>query len=191
MRVAIIIVAVILSCVPIARAGQSAGTSDGRLECSAFAVSTGGVRSAPVAERLDFAVDRWSTESERERLVEALKKGQDALLEALRDLPRLGYIRTTGNLGWDLHYAHEAPAEDGGRQVVIATDRPISVWEAANRPRTIDYPFTLIELRLNEENQGEGKLSVATKITASSDGRFVHLENYDSLPVQMNEIRCR
>lgn len=33
--------------------------------------------------------------------------------------------------------------EDGGRDVVIATDRPIGFWEATARPRTIDYPFTV------------------------------------------------
>lgn len=173
-------------------AGQSAGTRDGRLECSAFAVSTGGVRSAPVAERVDIVVDRWSTEAERQRLVEALKKGQDTLLETLRDLPRIGFIRTAGSLGWDLHYAHERPGEDGGHRIVIATDRPMSFWETVNRPRTIDYPFTFIEMRLDDEYAGgEGKLSVATQVIATRDGRFVQLENYDSQPVQLNEIRCR
>ena len=181
----------ILPLVPIVSAAQSAGTSDGRLECTAFAVSTGGVRSSPVADRLDIVIDRWSTEAERQRLIEALKLGQDTLLERLRDLPRIGYIRTPGNLGWDLHYAHEAEAEDGRRRLVIATDRPMPIWETVNRPRTIDYPFTFIELRLGEDNEGEGKLSFATRVIATSDGRYVQLENYDSQPVQLREVRCK
>jgi hypothetical protein len=190
MRLAMILL-VIVSLAPVAGAGQSAGTRDGRLQCSAFAVSTGGLYSRPIADRLDIVVDRWSTESERRRLVEALKKGQDTLLDTLQDLPRLGYIRTPTSLGWDLHYAVETAGEEGGRRLVIATDRPISIWEAANRPRTIDYPFTFIELRLDNENEGQGKLSLFTRVIATSDGRYVQLENYDTQPVQLNEVTCR
>ena len=61
------------------------------------------------------------------------------------------------------------PGEDGGRRIVLVTDRPISFWEAANQPRSIDYPFTLIELRLNRDGEGEGKMSIATKITGNRD----------------------
>jgi hypothetical protein len=113
------------------------------------------------------------------------------MLEALRDLPRVGYFRTPGQLGWDLHYAHQVPAEDGGQRIFIATDRPIGVWEAINRPRTIDYPFTFIELRINQHGVGEGKLSRATRVTASDDGRFVQLENWANQPVELTEVRRR
>jgi hypothetical protein len=113
------------------------------------------------------------------------------MLRTLQKLPRVGFIRTPGNLGWDLHYTHQTPDEEGGRRVVIATDRPMSIWEAVNRPRTVDYPFTFIEMRLNREGEGEGKLSLATQVIASRDGRFVQLENYDTQPVQLNKISCK
>ena len=174
--------------VPVGTPAHAQG-GGGREEFTAFAVSTGGIRSSPVATTVDIVIERWSTESERQRLVEALKKGQDAMLDALQDLRRVGYIRTPGSLGYDLHYAHQMPGEDGGRRIFIATDRPIGFWEAVNRPRTIDYPFTFIELRVNNEGTGEGKLSLATRVIASSDGRMIHLENYDTQPVQLNELK--
>jgi hypothetical protein len=59
-----------------------------------------------------------------------------------------------------------------------------------NRPRTVDYPFTFIELHLNRDGEGEGKLSLATRVTSSRDGRFVQLENYDTQPVQLNKVTC-
>jgi hypothetical protein len=139
---------------------------------------------------VDIVIESWSTESDRRRLLEALKKSQDAMLDTLRDLRRVGFIRTPGSLGWDLHYAHQIPGEDGGRRLVIATDRPINMWEAVNRPRTVDYPFTFIEVHLNGDGEGEGKLSLATRVTASRDGRFVQLENYDTQPVQLNKVSC-
>jgi hypothetical protein len=170
---------------------QANGAGDGRLTCTAFAASTGGPRTAPVATAVDISVERWSTEGERRRLVETFKQDQEALLEQLRDLPRVGYIRTPSALGWNLHYAHARPADEGGQHVVIATDRPISIWEAVNQPRSIDYPFTFIELHLDAEGQGEGKLSLATRVIPSRDGASVQLENYAAQPVQLNNVKCR
>jgi len=173
-----------------ATAGVASGQEQsGREEFTAFAVSTGGPRSAAVATPLDIVIERWSTEAERQRLFEALKKGQDSMLDALRDLRRVGFIRAPGNLGYDLHYAHQMPGEDGGRRIFIATDRPVSFWEAVNRPRKFDYPFTFIELRVNRDGEGEGKLSLATRVISSSDGRMLHLENYDTQPVQLNQLK--
>jgi hypothetical protein len=171
-------------------AATDSRAANGRLSCTAFAVSTGGPVSSPVATQVDIVVERWSADAERRRLIEAMKESQGAMLETLRDLRRVGSIRTPGNLGWDLHYAHETPGEDGGRHIVIATDRPMPIWEVANRPRTVDYPFTFIEMRLRD-GEGEGKLSLATQVISSRDGRFVQLENYDTQPVQLNRISCK
>jgi hypothetical protein len=140
------------------------------------------------ATPLDLVVERWSTDSERDRLMEIFKsKGADGLLDALRDLPRVGYLRTPDSLAYDLRYARQMPGEDGARRIVLITDRPIGFWEATNRPRTIDYPFTLIEMRLNGDGRGEGKLSLATKITLNGD--VLVLEDYANQPVTLNDIR--
>jgi hypothetical protein len=73
--------------------------------------------------------------------------------------------------------------------VILLTDRRIGFWEAANRPRSIDYPFTVIELRLNRDGEGEGKMSVATKIIADKESNMVTLENYDIQPVLLTNVR--
>lgn len=153
---------------------------------TAFAVSL--EAGASGASAVEMNVKRWSTEAERQQLVEALKEqGQDALLEAVRDTRSVGTIRTPDSLAYDLRYAHQEPLEDGGRRIVLATDRPINFWEAANQPRSINYPFTVIEIHMPREGTGEGKLSVATRITAS--GRVISLENYATSPVQLREVK--
>ena len=73
--------------------------------------------------------------------------------------------------------------------MVLATDRRIGFWEAANQPRSIDYPFTVIELRLNKDGEGQGKMSLATKVTADKNSNTVVLENYDTQPVLLNSVR--
>jgi hypothetical protein len=118
-----------------------------------------------------------------------MNKGADSLLEELQKAPKVGYIRTPGQLGWDLHFARREPGPDGGERVVIATDRPISFGEIANQARSIDYPFTVIEMRLNGHGEGTGMLSIATKIIPDKEGNIITLENYGIQPVRLTEVK--
>jgi hypothetical protein len=139
------------------------------------------------AGRVLIDIDRWSTDAERTRLVNTLmNKGPRALLDALTDIRPLGRVRTPDSIGYDLHYAHQTPAEDGGRQIVIATDRPIGFWEQWYRPRTIDYPFTVIQMEIGPDGRGKGTMSVATKILAHDN--IIELENFATSPIMLNEI---
>ena len=140
--------------------------------------------------RVIMRVTRWSTEAERGQLSRALlKSGPASLLESLRDQKSVGTIRTPDSLGYDLRYAYEEPGEDGGRRVVIATDRPIGFWEARNQPRTIDYPFTVIQMQIDKSGEGKGTMSYATKIIAR--GNTIELENFASSPVMLSDIRAK
>jgi hypothetical protein len=126
----------------------------------------------------------------RDRLLKALtEKGPEKLLDTLQSLPRVGYIRTPNSLVYDLHYARKAPLPEGGERVTLATDRYIGFWEAANRPRTIDYPFTVIELRFNRDGIGEGKMSIATRVTIDREQKQIELENYGTQPVLLTNVR--
>ena len=104
-------------------------------------------------------------------------------------MPRAGYFRAPGHVGIDIHFARRVPQPDGGERVVLVTDRRIGFWEATNRPRSIDYPFTVIELRMNDEGEGEGKMSLATRIIADKENNIVTLENYGTQPVLLNNVR--
>ena len=137
---------------------------------------------------------RWSTDAQRDSLLAILQEQKDvyranqALLKALQKMPKAGYIRTPERLAWDVRYARENKAEDGGRQLVVATDRPVGFAEARNQPRSMDYPFTIIEMRLNNEDKGEGKLLYGTKLFIDQKTKNLVLENYAQQPVRLNEI---
>jgi hypothetical protein len=143
------------------------------------------------AGRIEMVIERWSTERERDALIATLKdKGSDALLNQLQKLPRVGYIRdaNNGSVGWDLHFARERKLDDGGRQIVLATDRPISAWEAFNRPRSAEYDFTLADIRFDGDGKGVGKLAVAAKITSNPKTGAIEIENFSSEPVRLTEV---
>lgn len=154
----------------------------------AFAVNMSGVGRSG-SGTVDIVIERWSSDAERERLIKVfLEKGPEKLLDALQDTKRVGYIRAPQTLGWDLRFARQIEGEDGTRQIIILTDRPINFAEARNRPRTIDYPFTLIDMRVDKNGDGEGKASVATKITYDKKKNNVELENYGTQPVLLTKV---
>jgi hypothetical protein len=136
-----------------------------------------------------ITVDRWTTDAERTRLVNVLReKGPRALLDELTDIRAVGRIRTPDALGYNLHYAHQTPRPDGGRRIVIATDRPISFWEQWYRPRTVDYPFTIVQMEFGAEGRGTGTISYATKIRAYDT--VIELEDFASSPIMLNDVRA-
>lgn len=180
--------------------GSGAQTSGDKLEITAFAVSMGTIATGSNAV-VDITVDRWSTAAEREKLITTmLEKGTDALLRELQRMPKCGRFRIPGimgpdphqlRLGHDLRYAWATATPEGGRRIVIATDRYIGFEEARSQPRTVDYPFTLIEIRINKSGEGEGKMAVATKISFDKKKKVIELENYGSEPVRLNALKAK
>lgn len=158
---------------------------------TAFGISLGGIVSPPATAHVELAIDRWSTEDELTQLLDALERGQRSLLSALRDQRPVGMIRTAQSLGYDLRYAHQQVEADGTRRIFLATDRPIGYWEMVNQRPSMDYPITVVELRVNAEGEGEGELSVATRLTASSDRKRLYVQNYEVRPVMLKEVRRR
>ena len=179
--------AVVVSCAVAGVAAAAQAQTNGQPErFTAMAVNMNGGRSGIV----EIGVDRWSSDADRDNLLNiVMTQGPEKLLDALQDMPRMGYLRTPDSIGVDIHFARRLRGEDGGERVVLVTDRRIGFWEAANRPRSIDYPFTVIELRLNNDGEGEGKISIATKIIADQENKIITLENYDAQPVMLTQVR--
>lgn len=145
---------------------------------------------AGAATPIQIAVDRWSSDAERDKLMNVmLTKGPNALLDALQDAPRVGYIRTNTSLGWDLHFARKVPGKDGGEQIILATDRPMSFSETWNQSRTVDYPFTVIELHVNDAGEGDGTMSWATKVIPDKENNIVVLENYGTQRIRLTQVK--
>jgi hypothetical protein len=156
---------------------------------TAFAVDISNTASGSNTSPVDITINRWSTDTERDQLLSVLHdKGQDALLSALQKLPVVGYLNTPGSLKYDLHFARQKENADGGKMVFLMTDRYVGVWEATNRPRTVEYPFVLLQLQLDKAGSGVGKASIYTKITEEPDGT-IELENFSNQPVMLNQVR--
>jgi hypothetical protein len=191
---AALVTALILAVVPLA-GRQGSGE---KLEITAFAVNMSNIATGANAV-VQIDVNSWSTPEERQKLITVmLEKGPDALLRELQRMPSRGRFRIPGlqgpdphqlRLGHDLRYTWETPEPDGGRKIVIATDRYIGFAEARNQPRSIDYPFTLFEMRFDKAGKGEGKMAVATQIAFDKKKQVIELENYSSEPVRLQNLK--
>jgi hypothetical protein len=174
------------------------GTAD-KVRITGWALSMSTV--APGANQsIQITINRWSSAPQRERLIQVfMEKGQDGLLRALEKEPELGRFNFPGymgpdpnntmRLGTDIRYAWNHPGEDGGRRIVVITPRVIGFREQVNQPRTVDYPFTLFEMRFDKNGKGVGKMAVATAINFDKKQKAIELENYSSEPVRLNELK--
>lgn len=178
------VIALALVLATAALGAQTLGTKE---RFTAIAIVNNNLGSGAGTVQID--VNRWSTPTERTGLLNVLQKsGAEKLLEELQKTKPVGTIKTPDSLAYDLHYAHQTPLPEGGRRIVLATDRPIGFWEATRRPRTIDYPFTVIQMEVDRNGEGKGTLSYATKII--SQGDTIVLENFATQPVMLTKIRA-
>jgi hypothetical protein len=98
-----------------------------------------------------------------------------------------GVIWTANSIGWDLRYAKEFHLPDGTRQVVLATDKPVSFAAAYADSESLDYPFGLVEMRFpKDSNKGEGKLLARTAVS-TKNGRL-EFELYGSEAIRLTTI---
>jgi len=177
-----------------------AQTAGDKLDITAFAVSMSNVATG-AAEVVQIRVDSWSSAAEREQLITAMvEKGPKELLKVLQKATPKGRFSIPAlrgpdphqlRLGLTLRYAWQAPLPEGGRRIVLAADRYIGMAEARNQPRTIDYPFTLFEIRVDKNGEGQGKLAYATKIAFDKEKKVMEIENYSSEPVRLNNVKVK
>jgi hypothetical protein len=174
-------------------------TATDKVRISGWALNMSNIATG-ANQTIQITINSWSTPAQRSHLIETfLEKKQDGLVRELEKQPERGRFNFPGymgpdpnnvmRLGTDIRYAMNHPGEDGGRRIVIVTPRVIGFREARDQPRTVDYPFTLFEMRFDREGKGEGRMAYATQIAFDKKKNTIELENYSSEPVRLNELR--
>jgi hypothetical protein len=117
---------------------------------------------------------RYSTEADRQVLVDAFKNGQSkGLVNALSKMKSVGRIAITGTLGTDLSYIALIPSPTG-RKIRFATNRPIRFHEAYNAGPSTEYDLTVGEFDLNDSDKSKsgGTLYPASKLIINKQGQL-------------------
>ena len=120
---------------------------------------------------------------------------ESSLEAALEKAPTVGYLWSSEVAGYSLRYAAKIAEPDGGSRVVLVTERRLGAWNSAWRPAAPDaankYQFSIIELRINSKEQGEGKASLTGKIVIDDAAKSIGLEDYSALPVVLKDVKPR
>jgi hypothetical protein len=119
-------------------------------------------------------INRFSTQEDRQVLVEAFKKGQSqGLVEALTKMKSVGRIAITGTVGYDLSYIALIPSPTG-RKIRFATNRPIRFGEAYNAGPSTAFNLTAGEIDLNDSDKSKsaGVLYPAAQLILNKQGQL-------------------
>ena len=139
--------------------------------------------------RVVIHLDHYSAQTDIDRLSGVLRqKGPEALRDALWN-EEVGFIRVGGGLGYPIAAAVSRPGENGNRVVRIMIDRPISQREVILNTRTVDYPFTFIEIKLDASGKGQGQFFAAAKVKMKGD--TLEVESYSPQPLRLLGVATR
>jgi hypothetical protein len=153
--------------------------------------ATGFFESGPASGKsvgINIYVNSYTTDEERNNFLDILKKqGQDGLESAFDKAKERGRISVTGSTGNSVPFIRSHNAETR-RIIRMATNRIMSFAELSQSPRSRDYKFTIVELRLDASGNGDGSIFYATKLKFDKSGELV-LEHYGQKPIRLANVR--
>lgn len=123
---------------------------------------------------IKITIRQYSTEADRQVLVDAFKKGQNkGLVDALRKMQSVGRIAVNGTLGYDLAYIRLIRT-DTGRKIRFVTDRQIRFGEAYNNTPSTAYNLTAGEFNLSDSDpkKNTGVLYPAAQLVINKEGQL-------------------
>lgn len=119
-------------------------------------------------------INQFSTEADRQVLVDAFKSGQSqGLVKALTNMKSVGRIAISGTVGTDLSYIALIRTPTG-RRIRFATNRPIRFGEAYNAGPSTAYDLTAGEFNLNDSDKDKsvGVLYPAAQLIINKKGQL-------------------
>jgi hypothetical protein len=138
-----------------------------------------------------IGIYRWSSDAERTALINVLKtEGNAELVADMSQLPQVGYIFTQGTLAYALFYARENTLPDGSKQIVLASNRPISFGGAVSPGARQQYNLGVIEMRFPKGGgDGEGKIILQGMAEIDDKTGKIEVNNYGGQPTRLMQIK--
>jgi hypothetical protein len=116
----------------------------------------------------------YSTDEDRQILLEAFKKGQNqGLVNALTRMKSVGRIAITGTVGYDLSYIRLVPTPTG-RKIRFVTNRLLRFGEVYYNTQTTAYNLTAGEVEINDSDKDKnaGVLYPAAQLVINKEGQL-------------------
>lgn len=179
---------------------------DEEINIKARAISSRNIVQA-ASDLIDIRVSRWSTDDERNALINILEKeGNHALASALDEEEATGWVsfdpRGGSGPGRDprrapLKYAREIVSDDGKELILITNHYPgySNDSRAADGAKLTNYPVSFVLLKLHQDADGEwtgiGRMFVGAKLRyETTSGKFV-IDEFPMDPVYLKDVKIK
>jgi hypothetical protein len=113
--------------------------------------------------------------------------GQDGLLRAISK-ERCGVIQVGASVGRDINIVSVTNTEEGERKITMLFERWLEFFEVRYGTRSRDYPFTYIELFVNDKGRLEGTMIPAAKVRFIGEDT-IEIENFAAFPARMTGMQ--
>lgn len=153
--------------------GQAKSESDHYAAVWAVVGGAGGGSTVSI----DVRINRYNTNEEIKSYADLLSaKGPEALRRAL-EKEDVGQFSTVGRVGTPFAIARKLG--QGDKTIVrVLTIRPISFAELRNGTRSVDYPYTMLEMVLDGSGKGTGTAIGAARIRFDKKKSTYEIESF-------------
>jgi hypothetical protein len=142
-----------------------------------------------ITDFFTLTIESYTPDERVQNLLDVLKRdGQDGLLKAVGKEKR-GTIQIGRGLARDLNEVWVAPTEEG-RKITALSERWLGFGELRRGARSVDYPFTYVELYVEDDGKVEGSLIPAARVRFKRD-KTLEVENFGIYPARLVNIKQR
>ena len=146
--------------------------------------SSGSAR--PTFRPVEIVVSDWSTAETHRMLARTfLTRGPLAFLDALCTLWPRGSIRVLDDRDVPIRYAWRVTERTGAERIYVASDAPVPLTAPWFQLKPDAEPLVFLELRLDRDGRGIGKLSEARRLTVDNSRNVIELRDYAARPAQL------
>jgi hypothetical protein len=152
-----------------------------------------GFNTRTVTRTFTLTIDGTTPDSSANEYLNTLQSGgQSDVLKLIRK-QELGRFSVGANIGIPINVVRES-VENGQRKIFIVFERWTQFAEYRGGYRSLDYPFGVIELTIDENTgKGEGTYVAAAQIRWKQDKKSkqyqVEIENFATFPARLLSVR--
>jgi hypothetical protein len=141
-------------------------------------------------QQVQIGISRWSSDEERQDLLEAAREGGPAgLRAAIGEQEDHGYFRVRGGRKIALRYTREF-VESGRRRVIVITEQPIPMGDMSKLGEHAERAVSIIELSIRDTQANDGRVLAAVELSFNEEGQLVFTD-YVMEPVHLIEVQLR
>jgi hypothetical protein len=98
-----------------------------------------------------------------------------------------GYLSVGGRIGYPVAavYSQDGP---NGRTLFVLINRPLFTREVVNYTRSSRYPFSVLELNVDRNGNGDGRLIAAARVQL--DGNNLTVTSLGTMPIRLLAVRA-